>query len=1244
MKASFSVVLALAGACLAVRAEAQTVVVGPSTSSMALVSGTQVTVPIVADLSGSGGASLGSIAARLLWHPSVLAFRGVSAGTLGAAMINADSAGGSLRFALANPVGATGQPVLVNVIFSVVGAAGATDTLRVNLEELNRAGTFADLLPIGAATTSLACVATGVFGDLDAGGTVTSADALAIVTSAVGLPLTAPFTTVNGDVDGNGRVDTRDALIVLSYVVGLPVTGFRVARLNGGACAVQMPASVQILPGGVAVVTGDRFPLSAVVRDSGGAVVSGIGLVWTSADTLVVKADATGDLLAVGPGTAKVFANAAPGLKDSVTVTVFATRHTWYVNPAVAALNAGTELGSSAYPFSSIGQALARAAANDSVMIAPATYGEVVFLGTPLTLVGDSTAAGATIIRNPAGPGIFVDIPEDGGLVRIDHLRIEDSQGGVVAQGPPTGVVILSRIGIVRSRGAGITASGMGSLLLDHSAVQGAAGQAIAATGVRVVRLHAVAVDGVTEVHVGGNMPPLGVWVTGTDSLVAENLTVTAATVLVDSARVARFAWFNSNGAPINAIRARVGSKFTIDSGTVRDVQKFGLVDPNNYDVLASAIGLDLAPGATARVADVVFDHNPGGALTIQGGDSVLVSGVQVHDSPFGNSYDWFAALFTGQRRAVLEHSVFQDNADAPVIFWQDGELTMHATVDTAALTGTRIVAQGLAQVEIRRSRVSNTRHGAAVLLEYVGTATLDRLEQQASTPQPYFDDPHSSGLYAVEINEADSVQLRGLALHDNLYGALVCRNCRAVDAASSSFLRNGQAASALQGIQLGTLVLEGTTQAHLVGLQVDGGGFAGLWLRGPTGGSRIVVDSSAFGGQAALISVDLSDQYGYTTHSSVAVTHSAFHGRNLAGGYGVLVAGTGFDSIEVSGSTFDSTDAGVVFAQYGAVYSAAISGNTFTGMGQGALQANFYTWPVFDSNTVAGCVNAATGDAVHLEGTGGQITRNVIHGCLRGVWAENGGRLDVVGNVIGHDSTYTSYLVDITGRYDSVVVAGNLFQGGRGTGLAIYGNAITGARVDSNTVQGILGDGITLDGSITNPVQMLYNVIADNDANGLWTSVPVSGQYNTIVRNAGGGATLMGGSTFRLGNYVGNGHNAVTAYSGGPIVADSSFWGGATGPRCATGCDVAGGDSVGPNVTFLPFDTTLVVGAPPIPNPLPAPAPAFGAPSARPVSSPRVPVRPMAAATARPTMIPAARPTERPRPSTPIERGRVRP
>jgi hypothetical protein len=154
VKASLSVALALAGACLAVRAEAQTVVVGPSTSSMALVPGAQVTVPIVADLSGSGGASLGSITARLLWHPSVLAYRGVSAGTLGAAVVNADSAAGSLRFALANPAGATGQPVLVNAIFSVVGAAGATDTLRVNLQELTRAGTFADLLPIGTATTS----------------------------------------------------------------------------------------------------------------------------------------------------------------------------------------------------------------------------------------------------------------------------------------------------------------------------------------------------------------------------------------------------------------------------------------------------------------------------------------------------------------------------------------------------------------------------------------------------------------------------------------------------------------------------------------------------------------------------------------------------------------------------------------------------------------------------------------------------------------------------------------------------------------------------------------------------------------------------------------------------------------------------------------------------------------------------------------------------------------------------------
>ena len=150
MRRRLGFTIALAGACLAARAEAQSVVVGPQASAIAAVGGTRVTVPIVADLTGSGGASLGSATARLTWPTGVLAYLGAGAGALGAPVVNADSAAGTLVFAVANPAGVSGQPVLLTASFAVVGARGATGSLSLSLDEMSRAGTFADLRPSAA--------------------------------------------------------------------------------------------------------------------------------------------------------------------------------------------------------------------------------------------------------------------------------------------------------------------------------------------------------------------------------------------------------------------------------------------------------------------------------------------------------------------------------------------------------------------------------------------------------------------------------------------------------------------------------------------------------------------------------------------------------------------------------------------------------------------------------------------------------------------------------------------------------------------------------------------------------------------------------------------------------------------------------------------------------------------------------------------------------------------------------------
>ena len=1213
MKASLSVALALAGACLAVRAEAQTVVVGPSTGSMALLPGAQVTVPIVADLSGSGGASLGSITARLLWHPSVLAYRGTSAGSLGAAVVNADSAAGSLRFALANPAGATGQPVLVNAIFSVVGAVGATDTLRVNLQELIRAGTFADLLPIGTVTSSMLCVSTGVFGDLDGSGTVTSADALAIVTSAVGLPIT-PYTTVNGDVDGNGRVDTRDALIVLSYVVGLPVTGFQVSRLNGGACAVQAAASVQILPGGAAVVTGDRFPLSATVRDSSGAVVPGIGLVWTSADTAVVRTDATGYLVGVGPGTAQVFANAAPGLKDSVTVTVSDTRHVWYVNPAVAALNGGTELGSSTYPFSAIHQATNSATENDTVIVAPATYGEGVEISMPLTLIGDSTAAGRTVIRNPTGPAVLVD-GLSSGSVRLDRLWIEDSFGGVVVAGDGTGAVALRRISVVRSRDVGIAVHQVEQATFDNVLVQGAVLRGIEVDNVPVVGLHAVSVDLVGQGGPGGGEVH-AIQVARADSLVADSVSVATAGFRVDSARVAFFDHFMVRGANDAALWAIVGQTFVLDSA---DISGVGPAGDLPGDTMPAAVGVLLGGGsATARISHTTIHQNGRPAFALAGADSVLWSHVSVLDSPnWPSAGDW-TVTFALTRRVAIEYSAFASSNGAHVGF--DGpDSTVQVTVDSSSFQGTALRAVNIGFLGVRRSVFSQVP-ASAVQADQVRIVSLVFVDESNTAASP--DYSGYGGPFAVDVSGADSLHVDSSAFHDNRFGGLICRSCRVVFAARSGFVRNLQDAVYPAGTPGGNIVLNSPVgRTTLYGLTVANDAATGVWVLVWGEGSRTVVDSSTFTGAPILV---------YAT-----MPGSGLSGDTLVISRSVLrTTGTGVEanvaSLTLRGSLIDSASTGVNFLNSGRV---TVFGNTFSHGGFAAVDARNSGTVAIDSNAISGL---GGGYGILLRGVSGVVTRNAIAGFSDGVysWSDYTPQwLRIGGNTIVRDTLYGGASISVYGvgysvqnAYDSVTIAGNTIQRGLGQGIQVTGGGtgysrIGYARVDSNTVQGIRGLGMYFSGTITQ-ASLTYNTVADNTNSGfLFDAGPVQAAYNTVVRNGGYGASFVRPDTtvFRRSNFTGNTFFALMKLSGSPVLADSSYWGRATGPRCL-GCDtvVAGGDSVNALVTFTPYVPALVVGAPPIPALLAPSAPAFrGAPRAS-----ALPVRTGTHSTERPTPV----------------------
>ena len=65
--------------------------------------------------------------------------------------------------------------------------------------------------------------ASGVSGDVNCGGTVDAIDALLILRSVAGLPVSANCINGSGDVNCSGTIDAIDALLILRQVAGLPV-------------------------------------------------------------------------------------------------------------------------------------------------------------------------------------------------------------------------------------------------------------------------------------------------------------------------------------------------------------------------------------------------------------------------------------------------------------------------------------------------------------------------------------------------------------------------------------------------------------------------------------------------------------------------------------------------------------------------------------------------------------------------------------------------------------------------------------------------------------------------------------------------------------------------------------------------------------------------------------------------------------------------------------------------------------
>lgn len=386
-------------------AQTDTVTVGVG-GELSQVPGEYLLMPIYADMTKAGGERLGSYTIRLAWDPSILYYDSAEPGTFAQATVNADSAYsyGVLRVSGISPAGMDSVFDLVRLRYYTYSGTTPVD---LSVTELSAAGTLRDLLATAAveAVSGTYCPALGHWGDMDADGQANSRDALAILSQVVGMDVSGSFTVALGDVDGDGNTNTRDALILLSYAVGIDIAGQRVLLTAPGACGAGTVPSIAIVPDTADIVVGQEAQLQAVTYDATGRPTAVQGVNWSVADPVIAAVTAGGLLKGATPGTTTVTAALGPGVAIDATVVVSARRTVWYVDGPTAAQRP-IQLGSQAYPFSSVERAFPLVSEGDTIRVAPGIHEYSQYsssaLDVGIAIIGDTLADGTRpILRSP---------------------------------------------------------------------------------------------------------------------------------------------------------------------------------------------------------------------------------------------------------------------------------------------------------------------------------------------------------------------------------------------------------------------------------------------------------------------------------------------------------------------------------------------------------------------------------------------------------------------------------------------------------------------------------------------------------------------------------------------------------------------------------------------------------------------------------------------------------------------------
>lgn len=1199
------------------------VVVGVRGSGVQVTPGGRVTVPVVVDMTGSGGFSLGSLAAQLSWTPATLRYVGASGGTFGAPTLNPDSATGTLRFAVANPAGATGQVVVLQVTFDATGAAGDTTYLTVAVSTLTSAVTFTDLTPV--TTSSLVCVGTvsGIWGDVDNSGGVTSFDALLVVTHAVGLPI-APHVPTLGDVDADGQVTTRDALIILSYVVSLPTPGFRPGQPLAGACGGPPPVAVAAAPASLSLVIGDTVPVSAVATDSLGQIASAPGgMAWASLDTSIAKVGPTGRVAAVGVGVTGAVVAVAPGVMDTVGVTVVTSRTNWYVDIMAAAQNPA-ETGSPAYPFSTLQQAVDRAAPNDTIYVQGGVYGAGARSTKPLAIIGHPS-----FVPPWFGGGIeFDSIGAD--TVRLERLVLRDPPSGIRLLGLGGGVALLDSVRVERAGAHGIDVSNFDSVALDRVLVSGAFGKGIAAADVRVLTMFATDVDGVSS----GSGTGTALLALRSQRVDADSGSFRLGDVVLDTVtdvRLRQVEIEESDGALLTVNHA---ATVLLDTVSLR------MGGASGYGGYAASLRMQPSGTVTGRAVDIRQISAQGlevsGAASAVWDDLVIEGGGSV-PGPFGP----VAAAFLGIGRVEVRRGSLRDGTVFHADTLGDAQVLRLDTVD---IQNGALYARNLDTLRYHTGSLLTVRTtGSLVNVDSVQVTSLVGVEASGMVV----------GVPAVQVLRGDSLRADSLYVHDNAGPGLQVDSVRTATSLGSRFERNAHAGYFYGNVQFTrtrTLrVAQGLFEEDVPGVT------SLLWSPGAAASPLLEVDTTVFRGSALAI-------------QSAGTATRRVRGSRLERAGSLrparLLQGFVNGRVELLDNQVDTTQ-GAAYPVDVQTDTLIASGNILRGVYGFGATAPMMT---VTGNTVE-CDSSSSNIGFVLSQPTGTISGNTVRRCwYGGIWVSRGvlgGVLAIRGNTVTDVSTSGQSGIQVAGLYDRLEVVLNTIQRGRmylgGVYLEGAGGPIDTARVDSNTVQDGTGPGLRIESSVRvrslrdnlverqhtwsgsdaaiwvnggagpdsliverNRVQQNYligihlgtaapvrfdsNVVVDDSIDGVRiNSAALVGRFNFIARNGGDGIFANGAAgPITISQSVIQQNLVGARFVSGLVTLANNYWGDPAGPDCDTGCAGALGDSLvgAANLNYLPFLTSppaTPVGAPPALRP--------GAPAAQTVA----PIRPQA-------------------------------